>query len=71
MPNDVLNHALLSLAQLPAHEKAAWQSVFDYYIFNNDDQHTHIPNDAQGRLAAMSPVQSMALRTELINVLNK
>ncbi|RJE77132.1 hypothetical protein BGP78_09850 [Pseudoalteromonas sp. MSK9-3] len=71
MPSDVLTHALLSLAQLPAHEKAAWQSIFDHYIFNSEDKHTHIPNDAKGRLAAMNPAQSMALRAELINLLNK
>ncbi|WJG09540.1 cupin-like domain-containing protein [Aliiglaciecola sp. LCG003] len=69
---NVLYHAMLSLRDKPAHEKAAWKHVFDYYIFGDTSVPiTHLPAEAQGFLATMNEAKSRQLRAMLINKLNR
>ncbi|MDC8832477.1 cupin-like domain-containing protein [Alteromonas gilva] len=69
---NVLHHAMLSLRDKPAHEKAAWKHVFDYYIFNNESLPTqHLPVASQGLLSPMDELKSRQLRAMLINKLNR
>ncbi|MFA3791251.1 cupin-like domain-containing protein [Aliiglaciecola sp. SL4] len=69
---NVLYHAMLSLRDKPAHEKAGWKHIFDYYIFGEGEQPTeHLPPEAQGFLAPMDDVMSRQLRAMLINKLNR
>lgn len=69
---NVLYHAMLSLRDKPAHEKAAWKHVFDYYIFGDTSiPVAHLPADAQGFLSSMDEIKSRQLRSMLINKLNR
>ncbi len=45
-PRDVLTHALLSLKSLPQAQKQAWKHLFDYYIFDSDDDIKTVIADA-------------------------
>lgn len=68
----VLNHAILSIRDLPEHEKAAWKHIFDYYIFG-DAKHAgeHLPEAARGSLGELDEMQSRKLRALLLNKLNR
>lgn len=69
---NVLYHAMLSLRDKPAHEKAAWKHVFDYYIFGDTDKPIeHLPESVRGFLAPMNQNLSRQLRAMLINKLNR
>ncbi|MFY8274903.1 cupin-like domain-containing protein [Pseudoalteromonas sp. SSDWG2] len=71
-PADALNHALLSIAQLPANQKQAWQNIFEQFVFNDDeDAHNHIPQQRKGTLGDIDPVQAKRLRAQLLNKLNR
>lgn len=60
-----LFHALLTLRELPVGEKVAWQSLFDHYIFGEDDAMAHLPAAARGVFGESSP----ELRRQLKNML--
>lgn len=68
----VLNHAILSIRDLPEHEKAAWKHIFDYYIFG-DAKYAgeHLPESARGSLGEIDEMQSRKLRALLLNKLNR
>ncbi len=51
-PQDALNHAILSIRDLPDDEKAHWRELFDYYVFGDAaEAAAHIPEDARSVLA--------------------
>jgi hypothetical protein len=55
-PSLTLQHALLSLRDLPPSEKQAWKTLFDYYIFQTEeDPMAHIPPDARGVFGQSTP----------------
>jgi hypothetical protein len=67
-----LNHALLSIRDLPAHEKMAWKHLFDYYIFGDANQAAaHLPEAARGCLSEMNDIQARKLRAAILNRLNR
>jgi len=69
---NVLQHALLSLRDKPAHEKMAWKHLFDYYIFGDAGRAAaHIPEQAQGVLGALDEIKARQLRSTIINKLNR
>lgn len=71
-PMNVLKHALLSLRDRPEHERRAWRSVFDYYVFGDvDASREHIPEHARGELAPLDDARARQLRAWLINRLNR
>jgi hypothetical protein len=50
-PQDVLNHAMLTLRDLPLEEKRIWRDIFEHYVFGNDaDTAAHIPERIRGIL---------------------
>ena len=52
---DCLTHALITLRQLPAPQRAAWAAVFQHYIFGDVEQSTaHIPEGRRGVLDRLS-----------------
>ena len=52
---DVLNHAFLSIRDLPAAQRKAWHDIFDHYIFDpDDDVVAHIP---EGKRGVLSPIR--------------
>ena len=67
-PADALNHALLSIKDLPESQRKAWQNIFDYYVFNPRDN-SHIPSENKGSLAPIDDLTARKLRASLINKL--
>lgn len=71
-PQTTLLHALLSLRDRPAGEKAAWREIFDYYVFGDPaSAAAHLPDQARGPLAPLDPVTARRLRAQLLNRLNR
>lgn len=70
-PIDVLLHALLSLRDLPAEQKKAWENIFAHYVFEQDSHVEHIPADSLGVLGPMDETQARKLRAMLIAKLNR
>ena len=70
-PLEALGHALLSIAQLPPHQRAAWRSIFDHYIFRRDpDPAAHMPPEARGILSESTPELRRAIRQYLMRGLS-
>lgn len=71
-PQDALNHALMSIRDLPADEKRHWRDLFDYYVFQNDDQVVaHIPEEGRSVLAPLTPESAGRLRAFLLRQLSR
>jgi hypothetical protein len=71
-PMDVLMHAMLSVRDRPASERAAWKALFDYYIFADPEQvRAHLPPESHGAFATMDDNLSRRLRAMLRNNLNR
>ena len=71
-PQNALNHAMLAIRDLPDHEKKVWRDLFDYYVFNNNDDVTaHIPEFGRGILESMTPENASKIRTFLLRALNQ
>ncbi len=71
-PLEVLNHALLSIRDLPEAQRKAWRNLFDYYIFQEDeDVASHIPEASRGVLAPIDETKARKLRAQLLNQLNR
>lgn len=69
-PMDALNHALLSIRDLPQAQRDAWRDMFEHYIFAPKEQ-SHIPKDKRGVLNPIDEQLARKLRTSLINKLNR
>jgi hypothetical protein len=69
-PMDALNHALLSIRDLPQAQRDAWRGVFEHYIFSPQDQ-SHIPKDKRGVLNPIDELQARKLRASMLNKLNR
>ena len=71
-PMNTVLHALLSLRDRPAAEKAAWRAIFDYYVFGDAARPAaHLPPGAQGPLAPLDDIAARRLRAELLRKLNR
>ena len=71
-PQDVLNHAMMAIRDLPADQKAYWRDMFDYYVF--DDQQAvvaHIPEGGRGILDPMTPTLADRIRNFLLRGLSR
>ena len=65
-PSTTLQHALLTLRDLPPDERAAWRALFDHYIFDDPQAAvSHLPEAARGILGAMTPEQAARLRAHI------
>jgi hypothetical protein len=69
-PQDALNHALLSIKDLPLEQRQAWRRLFDHYVFSPQEQQ-HIPEEAKGVLKPIDKIQARKLRATLLNNLNR
>jgi len=70
-PQNVLNHAMMSIRDLPHHEKKHWRDLFDYYVFENTDEVTaHIPEKGRGILGPMTAKNTSKIRSFLIKMLS-
>lgn len=71
-PLDALNHAILSIRDLPAEQKQAFKALFDHYVFDSDAATAeHIPQDARGMLGDIDVNQARRILAELLQKLNR
>lgn len=71
-PMFTLWHAMLTIRDLPANERAAWRDFFDHYVFQtNGDPMVHLPVAAQGLMAPMTPEIEARLKRLLVGPLNR
>ncbi|WCE06054.1 cupin-like domain-containing protein [Pseudoxanthomonas sp. JBR18] len=71
-PMNALMLALLSIRDLPAHEREHWREVFRHYVFDADAQTVaHIAEGARGALAPMDEARARELRARLLQRLNR
>lgn len=65
-PQDALNHAIMSIRDLPEASKAIWRDLFNYYVFENDEGVVaHIPEGKRGILDPLNPESAGRLRAFL------
>jgi hypothetical protein len=71
-PVNVLNHALLTLRDLPIEQRHAWHELFKYYVFDFDENTAaHIPEEHRGVLSPMNETTARKLRAQLLSKLNR
>jgi hypothetical protein len=71
-PANVLEHALLSLRDLPREQREAWHEIFKFYIFEYDEESVgHIPDDRLGVLAPIDDAIARRLRARVLKKLNR
>ena len=71
-PQNTLLHALLSLRDRPAAEKAAWRHLFDFYVFGPSDRAgAHLPPHARGVLETLDEIGARRLRAQLLQRFNR
>lgn len=71
-PMNVLNHAFLSIRDLPAAQRRAWQRIFEHYIFEPDDDVVeNIPEESRGVLSPIDDLSARKLRAQLLKQLNR
>ncbi len=64
--------ALLTMRDLPAAQRRAWQGIFDHYVFNaGPDTAAHIPEHARHALAPLTAEGAANLRGHLIQRLRQ
>ena len=71
-PKNVLNHALLSLRDLPPEQRRAWMNLFRHYVFEfEEDSVAHIPERRRGILSAIDETMARRIRADVLNKLNR
>ncbi|WP_395623176.1 cupin-like domain-containing protein [Sphingomonas daechungensis] len=71
-PMTTLLHAILSLRDRPEAEKAAWKTLFDYYVFGDGARAgAHLPEHARGVLSPLDETMARRLRADLLQRLNR
>ena len=71
-PVNALNHALLTIRDLPPEQRKVWHDIFQYYVFGVDDStFEHIPERARGILKPIDEQIARKLRADLLNKLNR
>lgn len=64
---DCLLHAILAIRELPANQRAAWRSVFDYFVFKTSGEPMgHLPAGARGALGPMTREQRAYMKQVLL-----
>ena len=71
-PMNVLMYALMTIRDLPPHERETWRDVFRHYVFEADaDTAAHIPEPARRLLSPLDDVRARDLRARLLKRLNR
>jgi hypothetical protein len=71
-PLNVLQHAVMGLRDLPPEQRAIWQNLFEYYVFEpKDENFEHIPKHARGVLDEISEHKASDIRNLLISRLKR
>ena len=71
-PMNVLMYALMTLRDLPPHQRGIWQDVFRHYVFEADaDTAAHIPESARRVLSPLDADRARELRARLLKRINR
>ncbi len=71
-PMNVLMYALMTMRDLPPHERGIWQDVFRHYVFEADaDTAAHIPESARRVLSPLDESRARDLRARLLKRINR
>lgn len=71
-PMNVLMYALMTVRDLPPHERATWQEVFRHYVFEADaETAAHIPEPARRVLSPLDENRARDLRARLLKRVNR
>lgn len=70
-PTDPLTHAMLAIRHLPLHERKAWKAFFDYYLFSDVLDTTHIPDTLLGMLDESNIKHLSQVKTRLASNLSR
>jgi hypothetical protein len=71
-PYDVLLHALVAIAALPANQRAAYRAVFDHLVFRPDGAPAaHLPDDVKGVLGPLDPGTAARIRATVVDSLGR
>jgi hypothetical protein len=71
-PTNALMLALLTMRDLPAPQRAAWQEIFRHYVFEPDPAAVaHIPEAARHVLAPLDETGARVLRGQLLKRINR
>lgn len=72
-PQEALNHAMMTIRDLPADQKAHWREMFDHYVFAHDPDALvgHIPPAGRGVLDPMTPALASRIRAYLLRALSR
>lgn len=71
-PQDVLNHAMMTLRGLPEGEREIWRDLFDHYVWAGDaGQGDHVPDHARGLLAPVDEKIAERTRAYLVSRLER
>ena len=70
-PLNALYPAVITVKDLPPHEKNAWRNMFDHYIFGDDgDPVAHLPDKGRGLLGKRTPELVDRVKKLLIKALS-
>jgi mannose-6-phosphate isomerase-like protein (cupin superfamily) len=71
-PMDVFIHALLVFESVPEEQRAAWQAMFDHFVFQADgDPNAHIPEGKRGIRGKLDADSKARLRRTLAQMLGR
>lgn len=71
-PQDVLIHGMMTLRDMPTHEKQIWKDLFEYYVFGDKDLPAeHVPEIIQGVLGPIDSRLAQRTRAYLVSRLNR
>jgi hypothetical protein len=71
-PMNVLMYALMTIRDLPPHERETWKEVFRHYVFDADeDTAAHIPAPARRVLSPLDDARARDLRARLLKRINR
>ena len=71
-PMNALMLTMMTVRDLPAHQREIWQDVFRHYVFEADDATSaHIPEHARKVLSPLDETRARELRARLLQRLNR
>ena len=71
-PMDALMHSILSVRDLPQHQKDNWINMFKHYVFDYENKNfDHIPDDIHGAVGDIDDNLAKKIRALLLNNLNR
>ena len=71
-PQEALLHAILSIRDLPAHQRDMWRDQFEHYVFSGGEAAAaHLPEPARGVLGRLRAETAGRLRAFLLRSLSR